>query len=207
MRILPFGLTGWLIEVDTTAEATSLYDHLRALAPTGPMALVTDLVPGARTILLDVDRPGISHADAAALLTGWRPGAPPAPTGAQTVEVPVRYDGPDLAEIAAMKGITETAVVQAHTGSELQVAFCGFAPGFAYISGLPPVLHLPRLDRPRTSVAAGSVALAGGFTSVYPRRSPGGWRILGHTDAELWNVERDPPALLPPGTRVRFTAV
>ncbi|MBV1856558.1 5-oxoprolinase subunit B family protein [Catellatospora tritici] len=206
MRILPFGLTGWLIEVDTTTEATSLYDHLHALAPTGPMALVTDLVPGARTVLLDVDRPGITHTEVTALLGDWRPGTPRARHSAEIVEIPVRYGGPDLAEIARLKEVSETAIVQAHTGSEFQVAFCGFAPGFAYISGLPPILHVPRLEQPRTSVQAGSVALAGGFTSVYPRRSPGGWRILGHTDVALWNVDRDPPALLPPGTRVRFTA-
>ncbi|GAA2399290.1 allophanate hydrolase [Catellatospora methionotrophica] len=207
MRLLPYGLVSWLVEVDTTAEATSLYDYLHALRPTGAAALITDLIPGARTVLLELDRPGLSRVEVAALLDRWHPGTPSGRTAADVVEIPVRYDGPDLAEVARLRDVSEAAIVEAHTGSEFQVAFCGFVPGFAYISGLPPLLHLPRLEHPRTAVPAGSVALAGGFTGVYPRRSPGGWRLLGHTDTLFWNADREPPTLLAPGSRVRFTAV
>ncbi len=93
-----------------------------------------------------------------------------------------------------------------HSGAGYTVRFCGFAPGFAYLDGLDPRLHVPRRDDPRTSIPAGSVAIAGEFAGVYPRASPGGWRLLGRTDASLWDVDRDPPALLTPGTRVRFRA-
>jgi KipI family sensor histidine kinase inhibitor len=121
------------------------------------------------------------------------------------VEIPVTYDGPDLAEVARLTGLPADEVVRRHAAAEYVVAFSGFAPGFGYLTGLPAELRVPRRDSPRTAVPAGSVAVAGEFTGVYPRRSPGGWQLLGRTDAVLWDPERDPPALLVPGTRVRFT--
>jgi KipI family sensor histidine kinase inhibitor len=102
--------------------------------------------------------------------------------------------------------MTRDEVVTTHTGTELVVAFCGFAPGFPYCTGLPERLAVPRLDAPRTRVPAGAVGLAGPFTGIYPTASPGGWRLIGHTDLVLWDTDRDPPATLVPGTRVRFVA-
>jgi KipI family sensor histidine kinase inhibitor len=120
------------------------------------------------------------------------------------VEIPVTYDGEDLGEVAALTGLSEAEVVARHQGASYRVAFCGFSPGFAYLTGLPRELHVPRRETPRTVVPAGSVAVAGDYASVYPRASPGGWRLLGRTDVPLWDLDRDPPALLRPGTRVRF---
>ncbi|HET7822893.1 MAG TPA: carboxyltransferase domain-containing protein, partial [Ornithinibacter sp.] len=175
---------------------------------------VTDVVPAARSVLL-LTREG---ADLAALRSAVhrcaesvRPtGRSAAASGPETdgtsheVEIAVRYDGPDLDDVARLTGLTPAEVVAAHTGTPWRVAFGGFAPGFAYLVGGDPRLRVPRRDRPRPSVPAGAVGLAGGFSGVYPRSSPGGWQLLGTTDALLWDVERDPPALLPPGTSVRF---
>jgi KipI family sensor histidine kinase inhibitor len=127
--------------------------------------------------------------------------------GGPLVELPVRYDGADLADTASRLGMAPAELVRRHAAAEYRVAFCGFAPGFGYLTGLPPELHVPRLSTPRTRVPAGSVGLAGEFCGVYPRESPGGWRLLGRTDAVLWDAEREPAALLAPGTRVRFRPV
>jgi KipI family sensor histidine kinase inhibitor len=120
------------------------------------------------------------------------------------VEIPVMYDGPDFDEVLARTGLTREALVELHTGTTLTAAFCGFAPGFAYLAGLPARLHVPRRATPRTQVAAGAVGLAGEFTGVYPRASPGGWQIIGHALLPVWDPRREPPNLLAPGTRVRF---
>ncbi|MEO6083409.1 MAG: 5-oxoprolinase subunit PxpB, partial [Umezawaea sp.] len=128
----------------------------------------------------------------------------PAEVRSREVRIPVHYDGPDLELVARTAGMSEAEVVSLHSGSEYEVAFCGFAPGFGYLVGLPEVLRQPRLDSPRTKVPAGSVAIAGEFTAAYPRATPGGWRLLGHTDATLFDASRDVPALLAPGDRVRF---
>ncbi len=122
----------------------------------------------------------------------------------RTVELRVSYDGPDLESVARHTGLDVEQVVRLHRDCEFVVAFCGFAPGFAYLSGLPEELHVPRLDEPRSKVPTGSVGLAGAFTGVYPRSSPGGWQLIARTEERLWDVGREPPALLVPGTRVRF---
>ncbi|MCP2328100.1 KipI family sensor histidine kinase inhibitor [Hamadaea flava] len=198
MRILPVGLTGWLVETESPEESPEeLYAYLRDRA----LPEVADLVPGARTVLLDCA--GLAEAALRAVLDGFTPGGTPATIG-EIVEIPVRYDGPDLDDVARYAGCTPDEVVALHTGADLRVAFCGFAPGFAYLTGVPERLHVPRLSSPRTAVAAGSVALAGGYAAVYPRRSPGGWRVVGHTSVRLWDERRTPPARLVPGTRVRF---
>ncbi|NUR47576.1 MAG: allophanate hydrolase subunit 1 [Hamadaea sp.] len=197
MRILPVGLTGWLVETETGDAAEALYVYLRDRA----LPEVADLVPGARTVL--VDCAGLPEAALRAVLDGFSPARPPATVG-EIVEIPVRYDGPDLDEVARWAGCSPAEIIALHTGADLRVAFCGFAPGFAYLTGVPERLHVPRLSSPRTAVDAGSVALAGGYSAVYPRRSPGGWRIVGHTPVCLWDERRTPPALLTPGTRVRF---
>ena len=123
------------------------------------------------------------------------------------VEIDVTYDGADLEEVARLAGITPDEVVAAHTAAPMRVGFGGFAPGFAYLVGGDERLNVPRRADPRTRVPAGSVALAGEFSSVYPRESPGGWQLIGHTDAVMWDIDRDPPALLTPGSWVRFRAI
>jgi KipI family sensor histidine kinase inhibitor len=153
-------------------------------------------VPGAETVLLD----GVTDRDALTqTLTGWRPqDTPPGPL----VEVPVVYDGPDLEDVAARWGCSADEVATRHQETSFVAAFCGFAPGFAYLTGLD--VRTPRLATPRSRVPAGSVALAGSWCGIYPTSSPGGWRIIGRTDAVLWDVSRTPPALLAPGARVSF---
>lgn len=121
--------------------------------------------------------------------------------------IDVVYDGADLDDVARLTGLSAEQVVDAHTAAPLRVGFAGFAPGFAYLIGGDRRLHVPRRAEPRTRVPAGSVGLAGEFSGVYPRETPGGWQLIGHTDAVLWDVERDPPALLVPGTWVRFRAI
>jgi KipI family sensor histidine kinase inhibitor len=117
----------------------------------------------------------------------------------------VVYGGEDLDDVAELAGLSREEVVAAHAGGDYVVAFCGFAPGFGYLTGLDERLHVPRRDSPRKRVPAGAVAVADTFTAVYPRPSPGGWQLIGHTGETLWDTDRDPPALLVPGTRVRFT--
>jgi KipI family sensor histidine kinase inhibitor len=201
MRILPCGAAAVLVELDDLDAVTGLHAALAAAPPAG----VVELVPAARTVLVAFD-PGTTDAagvEAAVRAAGWEPGAR---ADGPLVEIPVVYDGEDLEAVAAEAGLEVAEVVALHAGSSYAVAFCGFAPGFGYLSGLDERLHVPRLDTPRTRVPAGAVAIADRFTAVYPRPSPGGWRLIGRTDATLWDTERDPPALLAPGTRVRFVA-
>ncbi|MFF4384194.1 5-oxoprolinase subunit PxpB [Kitasatospora sp. NPDC001547] len=191
-----------LVELPGTAEVTALYEWLAERREAGELGAVEELVPAARTLLLD----GVAEVDAvAALLRTARPTAAGAPHG-PLVEVPTVYDGADLAEVAALWGVSEEAAVRIHTEPGYVVAFCGFAPGFGYLTGLPARYEVPRRSTPRGTVPAGSVALAGPYTGVYPHPSPGGWQLIGRTALPLWDTDREPPALLAPGTRVRFTA-
>lgn len=213
VRLLPMGDSAVLVETDDIDAVLTIGALLTPLVETGQgvWAEVDDLVPAARTLLV-VARPttdlttlrravieAISHPAAAV-----RPGAS---HGSDVLEVPVRYDGPDLEEVARQTGLGPEEVVAAHTGSTWRVAFGGFSPGFAYLVGGDPRLEVARRPAPRTRVPAGSVALAGQFSGVYPRESPGGWQVIGRTDAVLWDVTRTPPALLAPGIAVRFTEV
>ncbi|MDT0471731.1 5-oxoprolinase subunit PxpB [Streptomyces griseoviridis] len=202
MRALRVGADALLVEVASGEEARALHAELLRRRAEGALT-VRELVPAARTVLLDGLR---DPARLAAELTAAEvPPAPP-PSGA-AVEIPVRYDGPDLADVAALWGVTPTAAAGIHADTEFTVAFCGFAPGFGYLTGLPERYDVPRRATPRTAVPAGSVALAGPYTGVYPTASPGGWQLIGRTDAVLWDHARVPAALLSPGTRVRFVAV
>ena len=172
---------------------------LRALGAHG----VVDVVPAAETVLVTcVDR-------AALLALGDVLGdVVPLATradGGGVVTIPVRYDGADLADVAAAAGLTTTEVVELHSSAAYVAAFCGFSPGFAYLRGLPAALQLPRRSTPRTVVPAGSVAIASEYAAVYPRASPGGWHLLGTTDVVMFDPSMDPPAVIQPGTRVRFT--
>lgn len=202
LRLLPCGAGAVLAEVGSTAAATRLWAVARSALPPG---LAVDVVPGARTVLFD----GVT--DLAALrrwLAGWHPGDEgPVTDVTRTVEVPTAYDGADLVDVARRWGMTRAEAVATHAGTEFVVAFCGFAPGFAYCTGLPAELAVPRLAEPRPRVPAGSVALADVFTGVYPSSSPGGWRLLGRTALTLWDPGAAPPATLVPGTRVRFVPV
>ncbi|UUZ58551.1 5-oxoprolinase subunit B family protein [Nocardioides sp. B-3] len=164
---------------------------------------MVDSVPAARTLLLRIDA-GVTDVGRVARCvrrTEPRPGARP---DAGPVEIPVHYDGEDLSEVGRLTGLGERGVIDAHTGREWTVAFCGFAPGFGYLVGGDERLRVPRRSTPRTRVPAGAVALAGEFASVYPRESPGGWQLIGHTSIRPWDIDRDPPALMLPGARVRF---
>ncbi|MFV2198590.1 5-oxoprolinase subunit B family protein [Nocardiopsis sp. LOL_012] len=201
MRVLKCADTGLLVEVADAAEVIALRAALAEHPPPG----VGDTVPAARTVLLRLE-PGadpeeVAAAVAALPLTGESGDA----ADAGAVTLPVRYDGEDLADVARLTGLTAGEVVRAHTATVWTVAFCGFAPGFGYLTGGDPRLRVPRRGEARTRVPVGSVALAGEFTGVYPRASPGGWQLIGRTDVRLWDLDRDPPGLLRPGVRVRFT--
>lgn len=202
MRVLPVGEDALLVEVSSGDEAQALHAELLRRRAEGSLP-VGEIVPAARTVLLD----GLSDpARLAAELTSRE--LPPVPPHArETVEIPVRYDGPDLADVAEHWGVSAREVARVHAGTEFRVAFCGFAPGFGYLTGLPARYDVPRRPTPRTAVPAGSVALAGPYTGVYPRSSPGGWQLIGTTDLVLWDHARVPAALLSPGTRVRFVPV
>jgi KipI family sensor histidine kinase inhibitor len=196
--VLPYGDRAWLVEVaDLSAVAA-----VRAALEASPLPGQIDLVPAARTVLVVLDRPP-TDTDAASL-RGLSVQSPTPTADAATVEIPTVFDGPDLAEVAALTGRSVEAVIGALVDAELTVAFGGFAPGFGYLSGLPAELAVPRRATPRTRVPAGSVGLAGPYAGVYPSASPGGWQLIGRTDLVLFDARRTPPALLTPGTRVRF---
>ncbi|MGN6780130.1 MAG: 5-oxoprolinase subunit B family protein [Marmoricola sp.] len=199
MRILPSGTTALLAELDTLDDVLGLYAALQADPPPG----LVDLVPAARTVLVVVD-PAIATLKATAdavRRTQWRVGE--TATGAW-VEIPVHYDGPDLGEAAGHLGCAGAELVRRHTAAQWTVAFCGFVPGFGYLVSPQWADELPRRRTPRTRVPVGAVGLAGPFSGVYPRESPGGWQLIGHTEHVMFDAARDPAALLRPGTRVRF---
>ncbi|MER5813625.1 allophanate hydrolase subunit 1 [Streptomyces sp. NPDC002033] len=201
MRTLVVGDGALLVEVDSAGEVAALHAELLRRRDAGELGPVREVVPAARTVLLD----GVARPRAlAARIAGWE--VPPlAEAEGPLVTVPVRYDGPDLAEVAGAWGVGPREVPRLVGGIVFRVAFCGFAPGFGYLTGLPERLRLPRRATPRTAVPAGSLALAGEYAGVYPRSSPGGWQLIGSTDAVLWDPAREPAALFAPGVRVRFT--
>ncbi|MFE9636819.1 allophanate hydrolase subunit 1 [Streptomyces sp. NPDC006463] len=201
MRPLVVGGEALLIELGSAAEVAALHAELLRRREAGELGAVRDLVPAARTVLLDGVR---DPAGLGARIARWE--VPPlTETQGPLVSVPVRYDGPDLAEAARLWDVAPAEVAGIVGATVFRVAFCGFAPGFGYLTGLPERFHLPRRATPRTAVPAGSLALAGEYAGVYPRSSPGGWQLIGSTDAVLWDPEREPAALFTPGVRVRFT--
>lgn len=200
MRARAAGDAALLVEPDGPAAA--LAGALRAERIPG----VLDAVTGARTVLV-ITEPGSWDLGELAKRVAAVPVARPDPAGQALAEIPVRYDGPDLAEVARLTGRPASEVIARHAAGEYTVGWLGFSPGFGYLTGLDPVLAVPRLAAPRLRVPAGSVAIAGGLSAVYPSESPGGWRLLGRTTAALWNAGREPPALLAPGMRVRFRPV
>jgi len=198
VRQIRVGAQALLLECANGAEVEAWRAELWRARATGELR-AAEIVPGARTVLLD----GLDDVEGtAAHLTSITPGAAADSASVRVVEIPVEYGGEDLADVAEHWGATESEVVDRISGTELRVAFCGFSPGWAYLSGLPAELAVPRLATPRPKVPAGSVAVGGEYVGIYPSASPGGWRLIGHTDAALFNVDADPPALLTPGTRV-----
>jgi KipI family sensor histidine kinase inhibitor len=209
VMIRDYGDHALLLEFDNTDEVLAWSAAIRDAELLG----VLDIVPGSRTVLIKLEdaryqaptrqRLGKLHLTPAA--------APDAPADVRAdVEIEVVYDGPDLDEVARLTGLTADQVVAAHTGSPWRVGFGGFAPGFAYLVGGDSRLEVPRRAEPRTKVPAGSVGLAGEFSGVYPRESPGGWQLIGRiseNQAALWDVDREQPALLAPGMWVQFRAV
>lgn len=209
--IRDYGDRALLLEFDSTAEVLAWTDAIRRSDLPG----VLDIVPAARTVLIKLAGPPYQaptrqrlgslsiDADPEAVLT------PPA-DGRADLTIDVVYDGPDLEEVARLTGLTPQEVIAAHSGSPWRVGFGGFAPGFAYLVGGDRRLEVPRRSEPRTKVPAGAVGLAGEFSGVYPRESPGGWQLIGRTSkdqAELWDIHRESPALLTSGMWVRFRAV
>lgn len=203
MTVLDYGDQALLLQFDSTAKVLAWSSALRDAA----MPEVLDIVPAARTVLLKLDRPGRQGAVRRRLQKLEVGSDATATTAGAPLVIDVVYDGDDLAEVAELTGLTTREVVDAHTAQEWTVGFCGFAPGFAYLVGGDPRLAVPRRAEPRPAVPAGAVGLAGEFTGIYPRRSPGGWQLIGRTDAVLWDIDRPDPALLTPDTRVRFRAV
>jgi KipI family sensor histidine kinase inhibitor len=201
-----YGDQALLLQFDSTAEVLAWTDALREADLLG----VLDIVPAAQTVLIKLAGPRyqaptrqrlaklrLDHATVEAATTDRQ----------ADITIDVVYDGADLQEVARLSGLDPAQVIAAHTGTLWRVGFAGFAPGFAYLVGGDERLHVPRRSDPRTKVPAGSVGLAGEFSGVYPRESPGGWQLIGRTDAVLWDVDRDKPALLTPGMWVQFRAV
>ena len=201
LRLLPYGPAAWLVELDER-------DVLAVAAAIAELDDVAEVVPAARTVLVQLT-PGADREQVAATLRelAERPGRR---ADHRRRERPSRsrsiYDGEDLDAVADACGLTVAEVVERHAAATYRCAFCGFAPGFAYLTGLDPALELPRRATPRTRVPAGSVAIAAAYSAVYPTASPGGWHLLGRTAAVLFDTTRDPPALITPGTTVRFRA-
>jgi KipI family sensor histidine kinase inhibitor len=198
-RLLPYGPRAWLIEDDDPA---GLAVAVRAAARPD----VADVVPGAATTLVTVGAGG-DAATVGAWLTDLLqklPRAGRADDAGPQIEIPVVYDGEDLERVADACQLTVREVIERHEGATYRCSFCGFAPGFGYLAGLDPRLQLPRRASPRPRIPAGSVAIASGYTAVYPSASPGGWHLIGRSDAILWQTDRDPPALITPGATVRF---
>jgi KipI family sensor histidine kinase inhibitor len=196
VSIRPAGDRGALIELPDNAAAVRAARLLRAERPR-----LVDVVVGHVTVLVTwaEGAPDLREIAERALA------AEPEPAG-RLVEIPVVYDGPDLDEVAGLTGLSHEEVIARHTGAEHVAAFLGFQPGFAYLTGGDESLHVPRREVPRTLVPGGTVAIAGPYSGIYPRDSPGGWRLLGTTASVMFRPDREPPALLAPGDRVRFVA-
>lgn len=197
MRRRPYGPEAWLVE-----ELDDPIEWALGLQA-ADLAGVVEVVPSERSVLVRCERAALQRIGVE--LGEIEPVARDADP--EPVVIPVRYTGEDLAEVASRAGLSIRSVIDRHRGGVYRVRFCGFAPGFAYLGGLDPALHLPRRDEPRTRVPAGSVAVAAHYTAVYPSASPGGWHLIGHTDRALWDDSRAVPTLLVPGATVRFEAV
>jgi KipI family sensor histidine kinase inhibitor len=199
MRLLPSGTTALLVELDDLDEVLGLYAALQHKMPDG----VVDVVPAARTLLVVTDPEVTSLSSVAHAIESTEPRQDRLDSS-ELLEIPVTYDGEDLNEAARILGCDAAELIRRHTAAQWTVAFCGFMPGFGYLVSKEWLAQIPRRSSPRKKVPSGSVALAGEFSGVYPRESPGGWQLIGHTDVAVFDLDREPAALLRPGTRVRF---
>lgn len=202
MRILPIGSRAFLVELDDLDQALALFDALQA----DPVAGIAEIIPAARTLMVRT-APGVAaDATLGRAIAARRPlGATPRGQG-ETVELPMVHDGEDLADVARLMQLSVAEVIAAHRQAVWQVAFCGFAPGFAYMCCDDPRFRLPRRASPRTRIPAGAVALADRFCGVYPQETPGGWQLIGRTAVPMFDLARQPAAFLRPGLRCRFVA-
>lgn len=199
MRFLPVNFNALLVELDNLEQTLALLASLK----NDPVNGIEELVPAARTILVQWRPSACSLAELVRQIS-QRDVSARALSGGTLIEIPVHYSGDDLIEVAELLNITPEELIRRHTGSEYTVAFTGFAPGFAYLSGGHPSFNVPRRSTPRTRIPAGAVGLAGTFSGVYPQASPGGWQIIGVTPTAMWDLAREVPALLQPGFRVKF---
>jgi KipI family sensor histidine kinase inhibitor len=204
--LLTCGEHAVLVEVGGLDEVVSFGHAVREAVAAGLPGFtdVVDVVPAARTVLVVVAEKSSVTTLRQALASLPFAVAEEAVTSDQVIQIPVRYDGPDLNDVAELTGLSTPEVIAAHTGTDWRVAFGGFAPGFAYLSWGDPRLAMPRRKEPRIFVPSGAVALAGEFSAIYPRSSPGGWQLIGSTDVVVFDIDRDPPALLQPDAVVRF---
>jgi KipI family sensor histidine kinase inhibitor len=198
--IRPFGEAALLVVLGTPQRAQALADSLRR----EPLAGMVEAIPGLDSVVVELDPLGPEPDSLTAVLEERLATLLDEPGAGRLHVIPVTYDGPGLRDVAELTGLAPEAVVELHAAIELRVLFCGFAPGFAYLGDLPPALHVERLATPRTHTPAGSVAIAGSMSGIYPADLPGGWRVIGRTEVTLFDPHRDPPALLVPGDRVRF---
>ncbi len=200
-----YGDQALLLEFDSTTDVLAWTGTLQRAGLPG----VLDIVPASRTVLMKLDGPRYL-APTRQRLGKLRPEQSIAES--ETADEPdavieVAYDGADLEAVAELTGLSTAEVVAAHTGRLWRVGFGGFAPGFAYLVGGDPRLQVARRDEPRTRVPAGSVGLADEFSGVYPRETPGGWQLIGRTEAVPFDVTREQPALLTPGMTVAFREI
>jgi KipI family sensor histidine kinase inhibitor len=206
VKVRPFGESALLVELGDRIDE-SLVARCRSVADAWEALGHGPAVPAYASIVLRFDPLRLdparaeSEARRVALATPAAGGEP-----GRSIDIPTHYDGPDLADTAARSAMSAEELVAIHTAAEYRVFFLGFVPGFAYCGPLDTRIVAPRLERPRERVPAGAVAIADGQTAVYPLDSPGGWRLIGHTELALFDPLRDPPALLRPGDRVRFLA-
>ena len=198
--IRPFGDAALLVELASSDMAQSLAASLRTEPPHG----IVEVVPGLASLLVELDPLTADAERASDAIERRLAGLQPLQPSGRTHTIPVAYDGPDLDDVAELTGLSVPDVVARHSSAELHVLFCGFAPGFAYLGDLPVELRVDRLATPRTRTPAGSVAIAGSMTGIYPADLPGGWRVIGRTEVALFDPSADRPALLEPGDRVRF---
>lgn len=202
MRLMRCADSGLLVELEDLDAVRALHAGLVEQELDG----VLGLVPAERTLLLHLD-PDVADPRRIEQAVRATPLVRSEAQQGALLRVPVVYDGEDLAEVARLTGLSEREVVAEHTGAEWTVSFGGFAPGFGYLCGGSALLQVPRRSQPRTHVPSGAVALAGSYSGIYPRQSPGGWQLIGRTDVPIWRSDREPPALLRPGVRVRFEEV
>jgi len=203
--IVPFGETALLVELDDWRASRSLAASIQAT----PIAGIVEVVPGMRSVLLELDRSADVAAVRSAIEQAVSAEATPTGRGRDRL-IPVVYGGvhgPDLADVAELCGLSADEVAAQHAAATFDVLFDGFAPGFAYLGQVPEPLRVPRLATPRTRTPPGSVALAGAMTGIYPAELPGGWRVIGATPVTLFDPARRPPAYLVPGDSVRFEPI